>query len=280
MSQLVGMASRSRQRQVSRPERRHHVFLGVCALVFTASAGLTLMGSMSMSAMGAVPMPGGWTLSMVWLRMCGQTWPGVAASFLDMWLVMMVAMMLPSLVPMLWRYREAAAVETGSRRLGSLTALACLGYFAVWTVFGMAVFVLGVALAAIAMKLAFVARVVPVAGGLVVMLAGALQFSAWKARHLACCSAATRGNCRTSSATLSTGWQHGLHLGLRCVHCCAGLTAILLVIGVMDWRAMTLVTVAITAERLAPNGKCVAHVIGATAMSAGVFLIIQASGLA
>jgi predicted metal-binding membrane protein len=30
-----------------------------------------------------------------------------AASFLGMWVVMMVAMMLPSLVPMLWRYRQA-----------------------------------------------------------------------------------------------------------------------------------------------------------------------------
>jgi predicted metal-binding membrane protein len=35
----------------------------------------------------------------------GQTWPGAAASFLGMWVVMMVAMMLPSLVPMLRRYR-------------------------------------------------------------------------------------------------------------------------------------------------------------------------------
>jgi len=39
----------------------------------------------------------------------GQTWPGAAASFLGMWVVMMVAMMLPSLVPMLSRYREAVA---------------------------------------------------------------------------------------------------------------------------------------------------------------------------
>ena len=60
-----------------------------------------------MSAMGEMPMPGGWTMSMAWMRMPGQTWPGAAASFLGMWVVMMVAMMLPSLVPMLWRYRQA-----------------------------------------------------------------------------------------------------------------------------------------------------------------------------
>jgi predicted metal-binding membrane protein len=34
---------------------------------------------------------------MAWMRMPGQTWPGAAASFLGMWVVMMVAMMLPSL---------------------------------------------------------------------------------------------------------------------------------------------------------------------------------------
>jgi len=42
-------------------------------------------------------MPGGWMMSMAWMRLPGQSWPGAAASFLGMWIVMMVAMMLPSL---------------------------------------------------------------------------------------------------------------------------------------------------------------------------------------
>jgi len=58
--------------------------------------------------MGEMPMPGGWTMSMAWMRMPGQTWPGAAASFLGMWIVMMVAMMLPSLVPMLCGDRSVA----------------------------------------------------------------------------------------------------------------------------------------------------------------------------
>ena len=40
---------------------------------------------------------------MAWMRMPGQMWPSAAASFLGMWVVMMVAMMLPSLGPMLHR---------------------------------------------------------------------------------------------------------------------------------------------------------------------------------
>src|SRR5258705_12466153 len=99
-----------------------HALLGVCALLFAASGTVTVVSCASMSAMGGMPMPGGWTMSMVWMRMPGQTWPGAAASFLGMWVVMMVPMMLPSLVPMLWRYRLAVAGK-GEMRLGALTAL-------------------------------------------------------------------------------------------------------------------------------------------------------------
>jgi predicted metal-binding membrane protein len=115
-----------------------------------------------MSALGGMPMPGGWTMSMAWMRMPGQTWFGAAVSFLGMWLVMMVAMMLPSLIPMLWRYRHAVR-RTGETRLGRLTALAGVGYFFVWTVFGMVAFPLGVTLAAIEMRQPALARAVPIA---------------------------------------------------------------------------------------------------------------------
>src|SRR5215475_1344180 len=125
--------------------------LGVCALLFAASAAVTIVWCTSMSAMGEMPMPGGWTMSMAWMRMPGQTWAGAAASFLGMWVVMMVAMMLPSLVPMLRRYREAVG-RTAGTRLGRLTALAGLAYFLVWTAFGMAAFPLGIALAALEMQ--------------------------------------------------------------------------------------------------------------------------------
>lgn len=102
-------------------------FVGVSALLFAASAAVTIVWGASMSAMGGMPMPGGWTMSMVWMRMPGQTWPGAAASFLGMWVVMMVAMMLPSLVPMLWRYRQAVD-GTGETHLGRLTALVGVGW--------------------------------------------------------------------------------------------------------------------------------------------------------
>ncbi len=249
---------------------------GVSALLFAASAMATIVGCVSMSATRGMPMPGGWTMSMAWMRMPGQTWPGAAASFLGMWVVMMAAMMLPSLVPMLWRYRQAVG-RTGETRLGRLTALVGVGYFFVWTLFGMAAFPLGAALAAAEMQLPALARAVPMATGVVVLIAGALQFSAWKAHHLACCREAPA--CRALPADAARAWRHGLRLGLHCGYCCGGLTAILLVVGVMDLRAMAVVAAAITVERLAPDGERVARAIGAVAVGAGLLLIARAAGL-
>src|SRR5262250_9878 len=96
-------------------------FLGACALLFAVSAAITIVWCNAMSAMGGdMAMPGGWMMSMAWMRMPGQTWRGAAVTFLTMWVVMMVAMMLPSLVPMLRRYRQAVG-GTGETRLGRLT---------------------------------------------------------------------------------------------------------------------------------------------------------------
>jgi predicted metal-binding membrane protein len=253
------------------------VLLGVSALLFAASAAVTIVWCASMAAMGGMMMPGGWTMSMAWMRMPGQTWLHAATSFLGMWVVMMVAMMLPSLVPMLWRYREAVG-RPGEARLGRLTALVGAGYFFVWTVLGMAAFPLGIALAAIEMEQPALARAVPIAVGVVVLMAGVLQFTAWKARRLACCRGAP-GRGRLLPADAGTAWRHGLRLGLDCSQCCGGLMAILLVIGVMDLRAMAVVGVAITVERLVPAGERVARAIGVVVVAAGVVLIARAAGL-
>jgi predicted metal-binding membrane protein len=222
-------------------------------------------------------MPGGGTMSMMWMRMPGQTWPGAAASFTCMWVVMMVAMMLPALLPMLWRYRQFVARAAGAH-IGWLTTIVGVGYFFVWGVFGIAVFPVGAALAALQMQHRQLASAVPTVVGVIVLLMGFLQLTAWKARQLSCCREAP-GRCHTLSADASAAWRHGLSLGLQCSRCCGGLMVILLVIGVMDLRAMTLVTVAITGERLAPAGERVARAIGAAVVGVGLILIVRAVGI-
>jgi predicted metal-binding membrane protein len=257
-----------------------HSFLIVSALLFVASAALTILWCSPASAMSgcAAHAPGDGTMGMAFMRMPGQTWPGAAASFTGMWVVMMVAMMLPSLVPMLWRHRETVA-GTGATRLGRLTALVGAGYFFVWAVVGIAVFPVGVALAAIEMQQPAAARAVPIAAGVVVLMAGALQFSAWKARQLACCRE-VRGRGNVLPAGACTAWRHGVRLGIHCAYCCANLMAILLVVGVMDLRAMAVVMAAVTVERLAPAGERVPRAIGAIIVGAGALVVARAAGLA
>jgi predicted metal-binding membrane protein len=184
----------------------------------------------------------------------------------------------PSLVPMLWRYRQSVDRPCAAR-LGRLTALVGLGYFFVWTLFGLAAFPVGIAMATIAMQQPALARGVPIAVGVVVLAAGALQFSAWKAHHLACCRQSP-GRGRTLMADAGTAWRHGLRLGIHCGCCSAGLTAILLVFGVTDLRLMAILTAAITVERVAPSGERVARAIGGVVVGLGLFLIARAAGLA
>jgi len=250
-------------------------FFGVSVLLFVASATVTVMWCSATSAMSEMAMPGGWTMSMAWMRMPGQTWLGAAASFIAMWIAMMTAMMLPSLMPMLSRYRQAIRT-TGTKHLDRLTALVGAAYFLVWTMVGIVAFPMGVALAAIEMREPILARTVPFAVGALIVIAGALQFTSWKARHLACCREAP-GRGRKLPADAGTAWRHGLRLGLHCSYCCAGLTGILLVIGIMDLRAMAGVTAAITIERLAPAGERVARAIGVVIACAGLVVIARAS---
>lgn len=248
------------------------MFFGILGVLFAGSVAVMIMWCASMS--GGMPMPGGWTMSMMWRPMYGQTWSVVAASFLGMWSVMMAAMMLPSLAPALWRYRRALG-RTGDMRTAVPTMLMGTGYFLVWIASGLAVFPLGVALTAAEMRWPALARAVPAAVGVVLLTAGALQFSAWKVRHLACCRAAP-GRGRRLPANAGTAWRNGLRLGLHCSCSCVGLTASLLAVGMMDLRAMAVVTVAITAERVAPAGEWVARTIGASAVGAGLLLIANA----
>src|SRR5882672_4021654 len=91
-------------------------FIAVCVLAFVASVSATVYFCRSMCC--EMEMPGGWTMSMMWMRMHGQTWFGSATSFLLMWLAMMVAMMLPSALPMLLRVRNSLA-QNGNRNPGA-----------------------------------------------------------------------------------------------------------------------------------------------------------------
>jgi predicted metal-binding membrane protein len=254
----------------------HQAFLGAAALLFAAGVLGTIASWLSMSQMDGMPMPGGWMLSMVWMRMPRQTWPELAAAFLGMWVPMMVAMMLPSLLPALSRYRNAACSRSPAH-LGVLTAVVSVAYFLVWALLGLAVYPVGAGLAAAEIQWPSLARAAPWMVGLVVLAAGVLQLTPWKVTRIACCQESPAGS--RARPGIATAWRHGLTLGLRCSSCCGNVMLVVLMSGVMSLETMILATAAITAERLAPPAGYMPKVVGAGLLGAGSLLMAQAAGL-
>jgi predicted metal-binding membrane protein len=228
-------------------------FTGAAAALFAIGAAATVAWSSSMPVLCGGPMS-------PWARMPGETWPGAAASFMAMWATMMVPMMLPSLAPELWRYRNAIA-HRGAAHWAVPTAIAAAGYFFVWALLGPAVYPLGALFAGEGTRMA---------AGVVVLLAGLVQFSPWKQKQLANCCPQPRGCPDVPSA-----WLHGMHLGVRCAMCCGNLMAIVLVAGVMGLVTMAVVTAAITLERVVPARMRPAQAVGIAVVGTALFRIAR-----
>jgi predicted metal-binding membrane protein len=250
-------------------------FLVAVALAFVAASAATVHWCTAMT--GDMPMPGGWTLSMIWMPMPGQPWLGAAAGFLGMWMVMMVAMMQPSLVAMLWDYRRALRTRA-TPGTGVMTAVAGAAYFTVWLGVGFVALGLGTEVAAVAMRSPEMARLAPFAAGVALLLAGAFQISGFKVRQLARCRDA-----RACGLALTAGaagaWRDGLRFGARCSLCCAGLMAVLLLGGMMRLTTVVVVAAAITVERLAPWPALAARAAGLLVVAAGTLTLARAAGL-
>src|SRR5881409_997743 len=159
-------------------------FIAVCVVAFIASVAATIYFCRSMCC--ETEMPGGWTMSMMWMRMPGQTWAGSAASFVLMWLAMMVAMMMPSALPMFLDTRRSLA-ETKVANTPAFLMLVAAGYFAIWLAVGAVIYALGMAFAATAMRWGFFSRAVPVLSAASLLAAGSFQFTRWKMTGLLRC---------------------------------------------------------------------------------------------
>jgi predicted metal-binding membrane protein len=153
----------------------------------------------------------------------------------------------------------------------------------VWAVYGAVAYALGVLVTGAELRWSAVARLVPVATGLVLVLAGAFQLTAWKSRQLVrCWDTLGRGRGRGWSRPpdARTTWQDGLRLGTRCSVCCSGFMVTLLVTGMMRLGAIAGVAAAIALERLAPRPERVARAAGVVLLAAGALVIAGALGAA
>jgi predicted metal-binding membrane protein len=252
-------------------QRREMAAYAVTAVVFAAASAITWYCSRSMS--GGMPMPGGWTMSMAWMPM--GAWPASALMFTGMWAAMMIAMMLPSTLPLLLLYRRAAHYRR-EPHTGALSALMAAGYFAVWTAFGIVAYVAGLGIAQLAMHSALFSRAVPLASGMALLAAGAYQLTSWKAACLRHC----RDPLSLVAAHLQNGWRGALRLGIHhgafCAACCWALMLIQLALGVMNIPVMIAVALVIALEKLLPRGLVVARATGVAAMLGGILIAARA----
>lgn len=241
-------------------------FASLLALAFAAAVAATAAHAYA-PALDMLPLCGGAGMALAAPRLAA------AAAFTGMWTVMMAAMMLPSLAPALYRYRQSAA-PAGGLRASLLALLGGAGYFSAWALLGAAVYPFELMRAALQAGQPMLAAAAPYATGAVLVLAGAVQCSAWKAGHLARCR-------RREPAALAAGaagaWRHGWRLGRQCLCSCAGFTAVLLALGIMDLRVMAATAAAITIERLAPSGRRWAQAAGLVLMAAGLIWLTRAA---
>jgi predicted metal-binding membrane protein len=174
--------------------------------------------------------------------------------YLTIWVVMMAAMMFPSVAPTVLMYDR---LREGHRARGKgaapdATALFVAGYLLVWTAAGLAAY--GLFDLARSLELAFLAwdKAGRYVTGGVIAVAAVYQMTALKQACLV--------KCRSPMMFLAERWRHGrrgaLELGLRhgawCLGCCWALMAALFALGVMSVGWMVFVAALIAIEKLFP----------------------------
>jgi predicted metal-binding membrane protein len=193
---------------------------------------------------------------------------GSVGWFTGVWVVMMAAMMLPSLAP------TAAVFAALVRREPSRVLLFAAGYLLVWGVVGVAAhgaFELGRSL--FAGSLAWHSGGRLLATG-VLALAALYQLTPLKRASLSRCRIPLRYMNASRHATRKGSLAMGLRSGGWCLGCSGALTAALFALGVMSITWMGLIAGLVALEKLGPWGR------GARFATAGVLLALAAAILA
>jgi predicted metal-binding membrane protein len=193
-----------------------------------------------------------------------------------MWVVMMAGMMIPSVAPMVLTH---AAVVRRRVALGGpyvSSGLFFSGYLAAWTGLSLLAALLESGLHRTSLLDPETLRVQPLAGGLVLLCAGAFQLSSAKDRCLS--------QCRAPLGFFLTEWRDGrtgaFVMGLRhgwfCIGCCWLLMAVLFAVGVMSLWWGAAITAFVIAEKLLPWRRLVVWSGAAVCFVAGAILLSRA----
>jgi predicted metal-binding membrane protein len=214
------------------------------------------------------------------MPMAGMLDPSALLLFTVIWGIGMVAMMFPSLIPMVYtitvsarkKLEEDGGVGRFQQHAGSLPAsMFILGYVAVWTIVGV-VFYLAITLLAqagfsVVGSLGFWA-------GLIIILTGVYQFTGFKSRALM--------KCRSPLSFIMMRWKNGnygaaamgVDYGTFCTKCCWVLMAGLLTVGAMSIPLMGVFSIIIFAEKVGPFGPAISKLVGAAFLATGILLIL------
>ncbi|WP_313953287.1 DUF2182 domain-containing protein, partial [Accumulibacter sp.] len=192
-----------------------------------------------------------------------------------MWSVMMVAMMLPTALPMVSAFASCCQPSAGYSRGGAIIAFVA-GYVLVWT--GFSLLITGIQWALL--QASWISPMMEVRspgfGGVLLLAAGIFQFTPLKQ---ACLS-----TCRSPLSFLMTEWRPGhagalitgLRHGLLCTGCCWLLMALLFVLGVMNVAWIAVLTVFVQLEKNWPTARWLSPAGGVLLLAWGVVLLGRA----
>lgn len=192
-----------------------------------------------------------------------------AGVFLAMWLTMMVAMMLPTIAPIVLLHRMV--MRRQGVGLGPTLAFVA-GYLVSWTIAGLVPLSILLSVRHVTAGASWVAP----AAGIILILAGAYQFTAWKeACQKACRSPLTFLTTHDFGTgprgAAKTGWIHGLY----CLGCCWALMTVLLVVGLMNLVWMAAIAVIFLAEKHWDHGLALTKVAGVGIAVLGFAILVD-----
>lgn len=224
----------------------------VVALCLAALSALAWWWLWRGGLMGAAPDQ---TMVMDGMAMEGMMMPvpwsaGYIAAAFAMWAIMMVAMMLPSVAPMILLH--AAFSKRNGLGTAATSAFAA-SYLAVWVLSSLVAALAQAALADAGLVGQMTLRLgtAPLAAGLLAA-AGLYQLTPLKRRCLAACQAPVSFLMRHWRPGIGGGVAMGLRHGLYCLGCCWVLMALLFVGGVMNLAWVAVLALIVLGEKCLP----------------------------
>jgi predicted metal-binding membrane protein len=180
-----------------------------------------------------------------------------------MWAVMMVAMMLPSVLPTLRAYRAVVSTRAPEKSADALTAVFAAGYVFTWTLFSAVATLVQSVLHAFSVVSPAMRAASPTLAGALLIAAGVYQWTPLKRACLAGCAWPLQFLLRHWRAGAAGGWRMGIIHGAYCAGCCWMLMALLFVYGMMNLAWIVAIAMYVLGEKLLPAQRWLPRLAGA-----------------